>query len=184
MHNAEKDNLTIHRASTIGEIVKIQMFRYQVYAAEMGMDLPGIDHQRRILADPLDRDATHIYAKAGENLAGSVRLNWNVVPAGLETQLEVALLPKPFFYCSRLYVLKQWRGHGIVNLLAEASFAEFRRRRASAAICHCYPHLLNLYKRMGFSPYGTPFRAPRLEHHGLQTPMRRLLVQKQSSHAA
>jgi hypothetical protein len=52
MYNARKDNPIIHLASTIREIVKIQMSRYQIYAAEMGMDLPGIDHQHQILADP------------------------------------------------------------------------------------------------------------------------------------
>ena len=59
----------------------------------------------------------------------------------------------------------------MVSGLTKASFAEFYRLNAAVAICHCYPHLQNLYERMGFRAYGKPFQQPGLDSLGWQRPL-------------
>ncbi|HEX4229493.1 MAG TPA: GNAT family N-acetyltransferase [Bryobacteraceae bacterium] len=94
------------------------------------------------------------------------------MPQELERVLEAKTLPKPFCYYSRLYVMKRWRGTGIVSRLVKASFAEFHRIQAEVAICHCYPHLQGFYERVGFRPYGKPFIQTGLDELGWQRPLR------------
>jgi GNAT superfamily N-acetyltransferase len=179
MNHFADDTLTIHTASTVSEIEETQKFRYQVYAKEMGLDLPGIDHARQMLVDPLDKGGTHLYARVGSQLVGAVRLNLNTVPAGLETALQMRLLPNPFVYCSRLYLREEWRGKGIMAELAKACFEHFIQQKAIAAICHCYPRLIKLYAGLGFRTYGSPFVVPGLEQLGAQSPLRCLLPRHQ-----
>lgn len=184
MSNVTLEISTIETAATLKEVEEIQRFRYQVYAQEMGLDLPGANHARRMLADPLDETAIHLYAKVGANWAGAVRLNVNQVPAGMDHTLETDNLPKPFVYCSRLYVLAEFRGSGVMQELAGACFAYFDQQHAAAAICHCYPHLLPMYERMGFRPYGKPFQMAGFEDLGEQTPLRRLFAPRHARRAA
>jgi predicted GNAT family N-acyltransferase len=162
----------------------IQNLRYRVYVREKGLELPGTDHAREVLSDPLDAPATHITATVGNELAGAVRLNLNLVPKGLESALRIASLPRPFVYCSRLNVLEAFRGKGVMQDLADASFRVFSQLNAAVAICHCFPHLFKLYERMGFQSYGAPFLTPGLEHLGAQMPFRCLLGGRRAAHAA
>jgi hypothetical protein len=184
MGNATEQNLIVKIASNFEEIEEIRRFRYQVYVSEMGLDLPGVDHSRQILTDPLDLSGIHLYARVGSSLAGAVRLNLNLVPQGLESRLKTPSLPRPFIYCSRLYVLEQFRGTRVMPDLATASFASFYEQNAAAAICHCYPRLLKLYEPLGFRSYGAPFLMPGLERLGPQTPLRCFLTQRRTSRAA
>lgn len=154
------------------DLEQIQRLRYQVYYKEMGLSLSGMDHARELLTDPLDVSAIHITAELGSDLVGAVRLNLNTVPHGLETPLEAFSLPRPFVYCSRLYVLQKFRGNGVIQNLARACFQQFSVKKAAVAICHCYPHLARLYERMGFQRYGNSFVVPGLEHLGNQMPYR------------
>lgn len=178
MRNAEKIVPSIQIASTIEEITEIKRLRYEVYASELGLDFPEVDHRLQIVEDSLDHSGIHLYAKVDGHLAGAVRLNRNRVPPGMEAMLKVESLPKPFFYCSRFCIVKERRGTELMNRLAQASFAEFGRRGAAVAICHCYSHLLKLYERLGFRPYGAPFLSKGLERLGPQTPLCCVLAQR------
>lgn len=165
----------VQSASSPSEIQAIQRLRYEVYAAEMSMDLPGMDHKTRSFGDALDWPVVHLFAEVEGQVVGAVRLNTNAVPRGLEKPLEVDFLPRPFIYCSRLNVLPRWRGTGVTEALIGAAFLSFRKQGAASVICHCYPHLLNLYRRHGFRPYAQRFVYPGLEDHGEQIPLRLFL---------
>jgi predicted GNAT family N-acyltransferase len=128
--------------------------------------------------------AIHITARVEGRLTGAVRLNENSVSAGLEGVLQTASLPKPFIYCSRLYVLEEFRGKGVMQELSSACFEQFYERSSAVAICHCYKHLFKLYSRMGFRSYGTPFELPSLEHLGTQTPLVCVMGERGSKQAA
>ena len=177
MSNARIETFEINRPAKALE--EIQKLRYQVYCKELQIALPGVDHQREMLPDSLDIPAIHITARIDYDLVGAVRLNLNTVPAGLEATLQTPKLPRPFVYCSRLYVLEEFRGKGIMQDLAAACFQQFYERNDAVAVCHCYPHLSKLYQRMGFRSYGSPFIVPKLEHLGAQTPFRCLLSKRQ-----
>ena len=174
------DELTplIYLAATQEEILAIQKFRYSVYADEMNLEVPGIDHAEHTMGDPLDSSGLHIYATLHGAIAGVVRLNPGQAPAGLEIPLEIGRLPKPFCYCSRFCIQKRYRGTAVSKALVKASFAEFRDNNAAVAICHCYPHLAPFYRRLGFQPYASPFYFPGLEYLGYQIPLRCMLVKK------
>ena len=183
MKHAYADIPAVRIASTPEEVTEIQELRYQIYGSEMGLAIPGVNHANHVIEDSLDPVAVHLYVKTQARLAGAVRLNRDCAPAELEAHLQVDGLPRPFVYCSRLCVAKECRGSSVVRSLVRASFEEFRKLGAAAAICHCYPHLLNFYLRLGFHPYGVSFQAPGLEYLGEQTPLR-ILLNTQNRYAA
>jgi predicted GNAT family N-acyltransferase len=178
MRNAEKNVASIQIGCTVEEIAEIKKLRYEIYATELGLDFPEVNHELRIVEDLLDHSGIHLYAMVEGRMAGAVRFNRNRVPPGMEAILETNGLPKPFFYCSRLCIAKERRGTEVMGRLAQATFAEFSRRGAAVAICHCYSHLLKLYERMGFHPYGVPFVTKGLERLGTQTPLCCVLAQQ------
>lgn len=178
MEHDEKDVPVIQIASTVKEIAEIKKLRYEVYARELGLEFPGVNHTHRTIEDPLDFTAIHLYAEVNGLIVGALRFNRNQVPAGLEASLQVEGLPKPFFYCSRFCIVKERRGTELMSRLAQASFAEFSRHGAAVAICHSYSRLLKLYERLGFRPYGVPFLSKGLERRGPQTPLCCVLAQR------
>ncbi len=184
MTNASDITVTVHHQIPGQELLGIQKLRYKVYAEELKLPLACMNHSRRLLSDPMDEPAIHILAKTNDALSGAIRLNLDNVPQGLELSLGIASLPRPFMYCARLFVLPEWRGTAVMNCLTRAGFDQVAKCGAAVAICHCYPHLQKLYRRMGFRPYGTPFAIPGLEYLGEQIPMCYAATERQLSQAA
>lgn len=171
MHFGSDESFALHINRADNTLEQIARFRYDIYIREMQLTIPGIDHDLELLADSLDIVATHITASQSGRLVGAVRLNLNMVPSNLRDALAVDGLPRPFVYCSRLCIATSLRGSVLVNRLTRASFDVFHQWNAQVAVCHCYPHLLKLYKRSGFEPYGTPFTLQGLEALGPQIPL-------------
>ena len=168
---ASRESFALNVSRADKSLEEIARFRYDIYIREMQLPLPGVDHDLGLLADSLDLLATHITACQDGQLVGTVRLNFNMVPSSLKTALEIDNLPRPFVYCSRLCIVNSCRGSALVNQLTRASFDIFHQMNAQVAICHCYPHLLKLYKRSGFEPYAKPFTLQGLESLGPQIPL-------------
>ena len=64
------------RAASAEERHAIYSFRYRVYVEELGRELGGVDHSRRILTDEGDEEAgaVHFYTGSLEDITGVARL--------------------------------------------------------------------------------------------------------------
>ena len=63
-------------AQTEGEREAIYRFRYDVYVEEMGRYRSIADHDRRMLVEPEDATANHVYALADGEVVGAARGSW------------------------------------------------------------------------------------------------------------
>ena len=72
--------LSVDDKITDSRLQQIQRVRYEIYSEELQLSVAGLDHERKLLIDVMDRPAIHITAYSRETLAGAVRLNVNAVP--------------------------------------------------------------------------------------------------------
>jgi CRP-like cAMP-binding protein len=155
----------VHEAITREEREAVYAFRYTVYVEELGRELGGADHVRRVVRDD-DDDAVgsiHLYTGSISDISGSVRLR--IWQPGQIPSHDFHLLSMDRFpgigamvvsELGRLMIRPSLRG----RLLLPALVREVYQRGASAGVdlgfCYCAPGLVQHYRRLGFRPYTAP----------------------------
>ncbi|MCB1734537.1 MAG: GNAT family N-acetyltransferase [Gammaproteobacteria bacterium] len=165
--NESIDNLVrpeIQVAATEAERERIYRFRYAVYVEEMGKRPSYADHAGKRLYDPLDDEATLLYAAAGEEIVATVRINlagetgfdayWNRI-----YQLEhwAEFPAKSLSMTSRLMVAPDWRGSTVLAALLAAIFRFARENGVRFDFCNCTPSLVEFYEQLGYRRYADGF---------------------------
>ena len=162
-------------------------FRYDVFVQELNLFQETADHDEESFSDEQDRTAHLIYAKDGDEIIGTVRINWGGdAPLSREfretyhlNRFEVVAPPESFMVVTRLAVDKGLRG-GRVPLLLMRYCATFgKEHNAYLSFCDCQPHLLRLYESLGFRPYAPPYNDP---SYGIMVPL--LNIGPDSEHLA
>ena len=69
--------------------------QWQARAKQVEPELERSRARVQALEDKLDESAIHLYVSSPDGLQGAVRVNWNVVPKGLESAMDFDYLPKP-----------------------------------------------------------------------------------------
>lgn len=176
---------TLHTASTPREREAVFRLRYETYVSEMQLFGAAADHIEGRLTDAQDANAHLVYARADDEVIGSIRLN----VGGREP------LPGHF---ENLYGLSRFAGYvessEIVILSLLTTRADFRDsdlaldllRAAARVACEengqlifvaPQPHLLNLYISLGFRSYGSRvFNDPEL---GILVPLALVMADRE-----
>lgn len=140
-------------------------FRYDLYCREQRVLLDFADHEREILSDDDDRAATLLAARDGEQMLGTLRVNW-AADGGFSDDLTEALaLDRVLELCeadrlavlSRFLIAPEHRGDEVSLLLILAAAELVLERGIEVVVCDCEPHLLGYYRQLGFRPYGRLF---------------------------
>jgi predicted GNAT family N-acyltransferase len=143
-------------------------FRYGVYAGELGCRLSADAQATRRLRDDLDACAYNYAAVCGDEVVGSLR----VVDGGdlprvgpFARRYPLREIRKQFVLAEvcmpgRLAIAPAQRGSSLMLRLMAAAYTDARRRGARVAVSDCSPHLLPLYKGIGYVPFGRPFEDP------------------------
>jgi CRP-like cAMP-binding protein/SAM-dependent methyltransferase/predicted GNAT family N-acyltransferase len=161
----EADKLAVYR------------FLYELWAGELGRELPGMDPERGVLVDALDAWAHHLMAlDGGGNIVGTVRLNelheGEADPELAERvglgELLQAFAPEEIGYSSRLAVAPHKRGHTVTSRLVTGLFQRLLGRGVRVDVSCCPLELVSVYYQVGYRPYLPPFRVAGL---GLRQPM-------------
>jgi hypothetical protein len=154
----------VHVATTQAERDAVYRFRYTVYAAELGREIGGVDHERQIVTDADDEKETsyHLYVGTTESILGAIRVQvW-----------EPGRVPESDFMISsmgrfpginklvvgemgRFMIQRSHRGKLILPSMARGVY-EFLvgERNLDLAFLYCRPGLVNHYRRLGARPYG------------------------------
>lgn len=166
---AEK-TITIGLASTLKEKREVYRLRYRVYVEELGMDIGAIDHHNKMLYDDMDKDAFLLYAKAGTELVGTIRVNIGPLaafPPELARILSMDRFEKfyegrerrDFSYTSKLMVAAAYRNSAALHLLSAKAYEFYCERGVQFNFGVCNFHLLRLYEQLGLHRYGPSFTA-------------------------
>lgn len=165
------DQVIIDCAQTPKERELIYRFRYHVYVEEMGKKLstlPLLQHKRRQLTD--DQDDEHaivLYARAGSEIVGTIRLH---IGHQKDFFSPYYLTDRfcPFYhasdpivsYSSKLMVAPKYRKSQIAYLLVAKGYELYRQYNVPFSFLGCAPFLVPLYEQMGFRRYAPLFDVP------------------------
>ncbi|MCP5141147.1 MAG: GNAT family N-acetyltransferase [Chromatiales bacterium] len=154
----------IRIAVSDAEKERIYRFRYAVYVEEMGKKPGYADHAGKRLYDPLDDDATLLYADVDGELVATVRLNlagddgfdayWNTI---YHVDRWAAFPPRCLSMTSRLMVAPAWRGSTVLAALLAHIFRWARERGVRFDFCNCSPSLVEFYEQLGYRRYADGF---------------------------
>ena len=138
---------------------EIYEMRYEVYFAECGRVLPGIDHERRMLRDEDMQDAFVLYVRKDGVIAGTVRIDVPraQIPGYLQewygTEQFHGFSASHLCFVSKLMIAPSYRRSSVLIELVEACYRIARHHGARFAFCGASPHLVQLYERLGFQRY-------------------------------
>jgi hypothetical protein len=169
-------NIEVGFATTEAQKEGVYALRYRVSVEELKAYQDIADHARKHLKRSCDKTGHIIYATVDGEYAGTLVINWGGdAPFEEETRQLYKLDPflervpaREIITTSGLVVLPQHRKTGLLfHMLAKIT--EFSNQHAVQLIfLECRPHLLNLYRKMGFRSY------TRTVHHaylGLMVPL-------------
>ena len=157
-------DFTLHIAQTEAEREAIYRLRYEIYVEEMHVFNDIADHERRMLYGENDNNAWLMYAKIGDELIGSLRLNlgkYGCFSDELEDTYDLQRFRKAIdddqlLVLTRFMVRKAYRGSQISYRMIEEVAEICKREKIEVAVCDCQPHLVRYYQRMGFRSYACP----------------------------
>jgi len=150
-----------------------QRLRYKVYCEELQRRSPFADHEKKIIADDLDRSGhTFVAVKKGEAIGtGRVNIPWEGSVGVLEELYGMAAskyFPRGTAVITKFIVSKSHRG-GPTSIKLIAAFARFTVRNSIKEVfIDSVPALLPYYKAIGFRPGREPFLH---QENGLSHPL-------------
>ena len=186
MSDEDKD-IVIAFAETREEREAIYRQRYEVYAEEMHLYKSTADHERKMFTDPFDEGSRLLYARAGDQVVGSLRAHPGFdrpIPEPYQgvydLQRFASFVPADqMSVINRLMISKSYRQTRVSFRLVEAIYEFGLQHGTQLAFIACGPHLLNLYLTLGFRTYTRNFSDPEV---GFVIPL--VLVPRDGHHLA
>lgn len=155
----------VHEAVTREEREAVYRFRYTVYVQELGRELGGVDHVRKVVCDDDDESASsiHLYTGSLGDISGAVRLR--IWPPGQIPRHEFDALSMDGFpgidamvvsELGRLMIRPSLRGRLLLPALVRAVYERGASAGVDLGFCYCAPGLVQHYRKLGFRPYPAP----------------------------
>ena len=167
----------VHEARTPEERHAVYAFRYAVYVEELGKELPGVDHERRVVVDDDDEadTSTILYTGSLDAVTSTVRIRaWPPVrvPGDVVDMFSLSLFPgiedTTISEVGRLMIRPGLRGKLLLPALVREIYERSVQAGVDLAFCYCAPGLVRHYRKLGFRPYAAPL-VP--DSDGLHVPM-------------
>lgn len=157
------------------ELQRVQAFRYAVLVGENGFDGSIVDHDKKIVGDPLDRTASHLFVLLDGRIVATMRMLPGAAAAeapDLAAHYGLsdfqAFPDKALSFTDQLVVANEHADSKIPSLLTAAAFKLSRGGGAMFDFTHTAPALVGLYEKLGYRRYAANFDDSDL---GLQVPM-------------
>jgi N-acyl-L-homoserine lactone synthetase len=152
-----------HRATSREELEAIYRFRYTIYVEELGREIGGVDHERRMVHDEDDEKdfSTHLYVGDPGDIAGSLRVRvWDpgCIPKHDYDMLSLELFPNieemRVAEMGRLMIDRSMRGRLVLLALMQEAYSLLAgEKEADLAFGYCRPGLVRHYRMLGSRPY-------------------------------
>jgi len=154
-------DVEVRFATTEDEREAVYRLRYATYVEEMHVYTRQADHERRWFLDAEDSTAHLMYAKVGEEVVGTLRVQLEgegaiAEPIATRFALErfrPLVPPEQICVVGRFMVRRDMRGTAVPYRLIQESIRFQLEQGQELAFCDCQPHLLNLYMSLGFRAY-------------------------------
>ena len=174
-----QETIQIGITKTEKEKNEIYRLRYQIYVEEMSWQVVSIDHSKKLLFDELDDWGILLYAKVGEEIIGTLRINIGTITDFPLHKRHILSLdrfqkfyknnqPANFAYSSILMVTPPYRNSMASYLLLEKGYEIYCNHQVQFSFCVCGFHLLRFYEQLGTRRFGKNFIDP---DYGILTPV-------------
>lgn len=186
--DAQNSRLQVFTAQDDEDRRRIYRFRYAVKVEALGEDVPYADPRAKMVQEPLDKAATHIYvAEAkGRELVATVRLNSGRADRGLSEMTKLdGFGPFREFgadalsLSGQLVIAPKWANSKAASLALCAIYKLARQQGSRFDFTQCSPALVPLYQRLGYRRFRENFMDDAL---GYQVPL--VLVTEDYQHLA
>ena len=160
----QQEQVQIGVARTEEEKSDVYRFRYRIYVEEMGK-LPAVQGREALLYDELDEWGMLLYARAGSEMIGTMRVNIGTMeqfPPGWQASLSLERFrrfydkdSKPLFsYSSKFMIAPRYRNSAISYLLPSRGYELECGQGVEFSFGLCNLYLLRLYEQFGFRRFG------------------------------
>ncbi len=160
----QQGQVQIGVARTEEEKSDIYRFRYRIYVEEMDK-LPAIQGGDALLYDELDEWGLLLYARAGHEIVGTMRVNigtreqfspsWQTMLSLERFQRFYGKEKKPLFsYSSKFMIAPRYRNSAISYLLPSRGYELECSQGVEFSFGLCNLYLLRLYEQFGFQRFG------------------------------
>lgn len=147
------------------DLEQVYKLRYKISVEELGQSKLLADHSKKMIYEKeLDNDSGLILGAFNSEkiLIGTMRVNFfENIPPHYNKLYILAQLPsyaeKFFSFSSRLVIEPLWRKTSLFRDLFKFKYRLLKNKECYFNFIHTYPHLLKLYKKLGYRQYGSLF---------------------------
>ncbi len=167
----------VHEAKSREERDAVYAFRYKVYVEELGRELGGADHVRKVVCDEDDEQDGSVLLYTGplDDISATVRLRiWQPgrIPRHEFDMLSMSRFPgieqRTISELGRLMIRPTLRGKLLLPSLVRSVYERGVAAGVDLGFCYCAPGLVPHYRKLGFRPYAAPL-VPTVD--GLEVPL-------------
>jgi len=174
-----ENSIKICVAITPAEKREIYRFRYQIYVEEMSKHIAEADYDNKLLYDEMDEWAVLLYAKVGEEIIATYRINIGAVADFPQRVIEFLSLETfnnciiehgghKIAFATKVMVAPAYRSSPVFYLLMAKCYEICCYEQVQFLFGICNFHLLRLYEQLGCRRYYKNFFCPSL---GLLAPI-------------
>ena len=162
LRGADSERVDIGLCRHAEHLRRVQQLRYDVYCRELGRGSAYANHEEETLADRLDEFAHVFMARRGDEVIGSLRVNFaNEGDLGVLESLygmrHSPAHPKATAICTRFVVHPDWRGSDVALKLIAAATRFGLREGKQVCYIDATPELLHYYRALGFRTANAQF---------------------------
>lgn len=167
----------VHEAKSREERDAVYAFRYRIYVDELGREIGGVDHVRKVVCDVDDEQECSVLLYTGplDDISATVRLRiWQPgrIPRHEFEMLSMSKFPgieeRRISELGRLMIRPTLRGKLLLPSLVRSVYERGVAAGVDLGFCYCAPGLVPHYRKLGFRPYAAPL-VPTVD--GLEVPL-------------
>jgi hypothetical protein len=163
--SGRKPAIDLMIAGSVPEVAAIQRFRYQVAVEELGGTSVDADAARKVVTDPLDADAQHLFAR---DIRGKLAAALRIVPAAIDAVPvamadafrlgDFARFGRPATALQdRLAIIGDLSGGGVLAALLGGAVRLARRLGARFLCTAVLPDHVRSFEQLGYRRYAEAF---------------------------
>ena len=157
-------SIQVEIVSSEDDLSEVARLRYEIYVEVMGKEVRGVDHDRRVVTDPLDSISRNFVVRKKERVLGALRVTYAedlaVLPDEFAEHEEVFAL-QPFLdgapgricFTSRLMISPELRGSTSLWRLLSEAFRIAINDGVRFDFCMSPPGMAQLYAQLGYRRY-------------------------------
>ena len=157
MADSAQKQISVHSPQNESERQRIYQFRYRVLVERLGTETIFADRKNKIIRDPLDESAVHLYLMAGGSVIASVRINSLASSDFSDKDSErfrfdafVDFKLEEMSMTSRLVLVGGPRQSQVAAVLLGAAYKVARNQYSRFDFTSYSPALAKLYEHLGY----------------------------------